>query len=145
MRKWCGPAAVLFLAGCYSYAPLETQPKPDQFVSVKLTRSGAETLLPLLGIGVRAVEGFITGSTDDAYQIVVDGVASAGDFHTDWNGERVEIPKHMVENIQERRFSISRSVLLAGAAVGASLGAVAAFAGSSEGVTVGGGSGATTQ
>jgi hypothetical protein len=101
--------------------------------------------LPLLGIGVRAVEGFVTQTTEAGYQMTVSSVSGVGDFRTEWKGERVEIPLNMVRDIQERRFSLGRSVLLAGAAVGASLGAVAAFAGTSAGVTVGGSGGATTQ
>jgi hypothetical protein len=145
MATRCASVLVLLLAGCYSYSPLTTQPRPDQHVSLQLTRAGSDTLLPLLGIGVRAVEGFVIQTTQAGYQMTVSGVSGAGDFHTEWRGERVEIPLHLVRDIQERRFSLGRSVLLAGAAVGASLGAVAAFAGTSEGVTVGGSGGATTQ
>jgi hypothetical protein len=138
--------AVLGLTGCYSYLPLDTpNPAQGREVSVDITSAGADSLARMLGPGVRAISGRVIEASDSGLMLAVTSTRDRSDFEAPWKGERVTIPRGMMDRVRERRFSVGRSALLGGAIVGAGVGAAVAFSGGGAGGISPGGSSQTPQ
>lgn len=140
MRQWVLIAAACGASGCYSYLPLDTRPVPGAEVTIDLTSTGSDSLARLLGPGVTQIRGRTVAAGEGGLELTVAATAVARGDETYWKGEEVTIPWPMVTRARTRKLSMGRSVLLGGAIVGASLGAVAAFGnqGKAEGTPSGG-------
>ena len=117
-------AAVLLLpsaTGCYTNVPVwEGNPTAKSEVTVGLSDRGRTVLATQLGPGVRTIRGHLERTTDSAFVLRVTAVeyisnATAGT----WTGEEVAVSRELVSGVTERRFSRSRSWLVAGVVVSA--------------------------
>lgn len=135
-------AACVLPAGCYNYLPLGTlEPQVGTQVSAELTGRGTDTLAAAVGPGVTTVRGAVLEADPAAVILAVASVANHWGQQQFWRGERVRLPRGSVQDFQERRFSLGRSVLLGAAFLGSSVAAWAAFKGGRSGGRQSGGSG----
>ena len=102
---------------CYSYAPLASAPVPGSTVSFELTDAGRVGLGQKVGSGVEQIEGVVEGQNDSAYVMRMQNVTYINGQSNQWSNERLEIGKQYVTNVKERRFSKSRTALVAAGAV----------------------------
>jgi hypothetical protein len=68
----------------------------------------------VLGPGLERVEGQVVRATDSAYVLRVACVTNLQGVQTAWRGETVTVARAWVGNTYERRFSRSRTYLIAG-------------------------------
>ena len=111
-----GPAMLVLLAGCFSYAPLASVPSPGTDVRVRLTVAGALRLSELDMTSEREYEGELVSVNDREILLSVARVTSTSGI----GGSRV-LQDHMaflrdeIERVDERRVSVWRTSLLSAA------------------------------
>jgi hypothetical protein len=111
---------VAVLSGCYVYSAAPAAPPPGTYLLLDLTDRGRVALGDSIGSGARALEGTAVSSTDSAYSLRVTRVSYLNGQSNSWTGERLVVPRDLVTNAKEKRFSRSRT-WIAAAAVGAGL------------------------
>jgi hypothetical protein len=137
---------LLFLAsGCYGYYPVTAAAPVGREVQLMLTDSGSVVLTRSVGAGVDAVSGRVTGDSSGTIILAMTGTRKRDGIETDWKGERVAVPRALVANVSERRFSRARTLAFSGALAVALVSMRQAFGGSgasSPGSGLPGGTGA---
>ncbi len=118
-RRHVGAGAValgaLLTSGCYSYTPVGSlTPPPSAELSLVLTDQGRVGAGNVLGPGLERVDGHVVRATDSAYVLRVERVTNLRGVQTAWRGETVTVARAWVGNTYERRFSRSRTYLIAG-------------------------------
>jgi hypothetical protein len=109
-----------YTLGCYTYQPLPLPtPSAGTRVSVQLTDDGSRELGNLIGSGVARVEGDLLEADSAALQLSVRQVEDQRGVSTDWNGERVPIPRRNIASVHRRRLSIGGTALLGSLGAGA--------------------------
>jgi hypothetical protein len=130
MHRRLAVPVLIFLGGCYGYYPT-TGPAPrGRDVEVTLSDSGAVALSRQIGPSAEAVRGRFATDSDNTLVLAVTGVRQRDGNDVDWKGERLAIPRLLVVNVQERRFSRARTMLLGGAVLIGSVALRQAFSGS---------------
>ncbi len=147
LPRGLGIAITLFaLAGCYRLVPVATtEPLPGTHVAAALTDAGSTELAQYLGLNVASVGGRLVRSSQEDLQISVLSVAARDGQESFWKGEMVTLPRRLIANVQERRFSTSRSGFVATLGVVAGVGLLRAFGVLSAGGNSGGGGGVVTK
>ncbi len=108
---WLGGSAAL---GCYSYQPLTTvEPAPGTSVSLELSDQGRVAVAESVGPGTRRVEGTVVRADNTTWVLSVGSVLGIDGRVTKWSGETVGVSRAYVEVPYERRYSRSRTLLLA--------------------------------
>jgi hypothetical protein len=102
---------------CYSYAPIRTAPVAGSTVTFEITDAGRVGLGTKVGAGAEQIEGVVEGQNDSAYVLRIQNVTYINGQSNQWSNERLEIGKQYVTNAKERRFSKSRTALVAAGAV----------------------------
>jgi hypothetical protein len=111
--------ALLLLAGCYTYRPLENPaPPPGQRVSAQLTTEGSRELTGQIGPEVLHVEGQVLSADSTGLDLRVLEIESYRGIRSDWHGEHVKLPRQAVAGLQERRLSVGGTTLLGGVVLG---------------------------
>ena len=111
-------AAVLALAGCYTYRPiLTTTPEQGTRVSAQLTGQGSVDLAGQIGPDILHVEGDVVDADSTGLELVVREVESFRGIRSDWQGEHVRIPNQAVAGMQVRRLSVGGTSLMGGVMV----------------------------
>jgi len=115
------------LAGCYTYTPVATvQPAPGTNLSLVLSDEGRMQSMRQVGPYAMRIEGELLQATPADFVLAVSDVVDIRGTHSKWTGESVSLPRSYVMMTYEKRFSRSRTVLLATAVAG---GIVAIIAG----------------
>jgi hypothetical protein len=110
-------SAILVLAGCYSYVPLTTlQPAPGTKLSLVLNDEGRVQTAHEVGPYTMRVEGELLRSTDADYVLAVTDVVDIRGARSRWTGEPVPLARSYVMSTYEKRFSLTKTLLLVGAA-----------------------------
>ncbi len=110
--------AVLALVGCYRYSSLdEPAPEAGARLEVQLTDSGSAALAAAVGPRVTQIHGDLAGRRADALELSVVGVRFYDGQENYWKGERVIVPRSAIATVRQRRLSMPRTVLVAGAIV----------------------------
>jgi hypothetical protein len=104
--------------GCYTYVPLASSPTPGSTVDLMLTDIGRVSLGQNIGQSARSIEADLQSVTDSGYVVGVRSVTYLNGQTSQWSNERLEIARQDVTNARERRFSRSRTIGVAAAAVG---------------------------
>jgi hypothetical protein len=131
--------ALLVLPGCYSYRPLETpSPSSGTRVEADLTDRGTVVMASQIGPGALSVRGEVLQAEPETLVLALTAVLGRNQQETFWKGEHVRLPLVTVARVQQRRFSLKKTLLFGGAVVGGLFAAVAAFDGGGGG---GGGTG----
>jgi hypothetical protein len=132
--------AVLLVAGCYSYHPLESPaPASGTRVAAELTDAGSLAMASQIGPSVTSVRGEVVESNPDGFLLALTSVMGRNEQEVFWRGEQVRLPRITVACVQQRRFAPAKTILFGGAVVGGLFAAVKAFTGS--GSQGGGGTG----
>lgn len=109
----------LALQGCYaSVVAPRTGPMPSGDVHVILTPEGAQSMVAQLGPRAASLDGQLVERTDAGITLSVTKIARTTGTEEDWPSERLTVPVSAVQEVWTKRFSRTRSVLLA-AAIGA--------------------------
>jgi hypothetical protein len=131
-RPWRGVIRAAFLglftgfsAGCYSTVPVASAPQPGEILVMELNDQGRVALGPSVGSAARTIEGTLDARTDSAYTVRVASVVYLNGTNNRWTNESLTIRSDLVRELREKKFSRSRTALLAGGIVG---GAVAFIA-----------------
>jgi hypothetical protein len=143
-------AIAIASTGCYQYRYAGSvdavEPAAGRRVTLQLTDQGTADLAAQLGGGVSFIEGEIIGADADRLEVSVASTEDVRRITSDWKGERVNIPRHAVASVRERRFSAGATGLAGALFVGGLAGAYALFGGDGsvvegDGPTQGPGSG----
>jgi hypothetical protein len=102
---------------CYSYAPVRSTPQPGAQVALEVTDEGRLALNEKIGPGVVRLEGTLAGMEGDELLVDASAVKQVRGYITDLGGVRVRLPKSYVTRMDERRFSRSRTLMVAGGVV----------------------------
>jgi hypothetical protein len=106
---------VPLVAACYSEAPLTTPtPAPGTRIVAQVTDSGIVALSNALGPGAVEVEGEIAATQPGSWDLRMVRVDYRGGTSVLWNRELVSVPRSMLVQPVERRFSKRKSWFVAG-------------------------------
>lgn len=108
-----------FLMGCYTLQPVTSvAPQPGMVVGLDINDAGRAALGGAMGPAIEQVEGRLVQQTTAEYVVAVDAVRLLRGGDQTWSGEQVRIRSDYVTTVYERRFSKTRTAVLAAAAVG---------------------------
>jgi hypothetical protein len=104
------------LPACYHYVPVESAPSPGVGVEVELNDVGRVGMESAVGPEVGVIQGVLESRSDT--DLVVRVTQTLGEYGgvTRWEGERVAIRPDYVRTMRQRRFSTTRTVVVATAA-----------------------------
>ena len=127
-------AALGVLAGCYFYEPLRTvEPQVGTRVSAELTGYGSDSLARYLGPSVTSLRGSLVSAENTNVVLSVTSVTDRYGQEQSWRGEQVRVPRVAIQDFQQRRFSLGRSLLLGALVAGGSVVAWEVFKGGLRG------------
>jgi hypothetical protein len=107
------------LAGCYTYTPIATlQPAPGTNLSLVLSDEGRMQSMRQVGPYAMRIEGELLQATPVDLVLAVSDVVDIRGIHSKWTGESISLPRSYVMMTYEKRFSTSKTVLLATAVAG---------------------------
>jgi hypothetical protein len=114
--------AALALSGCYSYVPLGSAvvPEPGDRIQVELNDAGRVGMEGELGPEAGKVEGTLVSASDTAVVMKVAQVWGEYGGLSRWEGEQVTFRTSYIRTMGRRRFSSTRTAILA-ATVGAGM------------------------
>jgi hypothetical protein len=98
-------------SGCFGYYQPSTADLEGRRIQLSLTDAGSPLLAPQLGPSVADVEGILNDDSAGVLAVSVLGITRRDGQENSWRGERVPIPRTVVNSITERRFSRARTVL----------------------------------
>ena len=125
------------LAGYYFYEPLRTtEPQVGTRVAAELTGYGSDTLARYVGPSVTSVRGYVVSAENTNVVLSVTSVTDRYGQEQSWRGERVRVPRLAIQDFQQRRFSLGRTLLLGAALLGGSVAAWDIFKGGLRGGSV---------
>jgi len=114
------------LAGCYTYLPVATlQPALGTNLSLVLSDEGRMQSTRQVGPYAMRIEGELLQATPDDLVLAVSDVVDVRGTRSKWTGESVSLPRTFVMTTYEKRFSRSKTVLLATAIAGGIVGIIA--------------------
>lgn len=135
--------ASLLLCGCYVSVPVNTpSPALGTKVEVQLTDDGSQSLARYLGRNVTGVDGRLVSANDSSLSLSVSQVSLSDGDDQFWKGEQVALPRNAIATIRQKKLSVWRSGLLAGALL-AAVATAGSISSSSAGGPRGGGTGST--
>jgi hypothetical protein len=107
------------LAGCYSYLPVATlQPAPGTNLSLVLSDEGRMQSVRQVGPYAMRIEGELLQATPEDFVLAVSDVVDIRGTRSKWMGESLSLPRAFVMTTYEKRFSRSKTALLAAAVAG---------------------------
>ena len=103
-------------AGCYAYLPPATGAKPlvGQSVQATLTDSGAVVLAPRIGPQVDQLRGQVVADQPATLALAMDETVLRDGNGTTWKHEVIEVPRPLIDKVEVKQFSPSRTALFAG-------------------------------
>jgi hypothetical protein len=104
--------------GCYVYTPVVTTTPVGTTLALDLSDRGRVGMGEQIGTSAKTIEGVLRTETDSAYVLNVSSVVYLNGQKNAWTGERLTLPRTMIANTRERRFSRSRTALAAAIGVG---------------------------
>lgn len=116
LARGCLALAPAVLPACYHYVPVDSAPAPGVGVEIGLNDVGRVGMESAIGPEAGSVQGVLESRTDSAIVVRVTQVVGEYGGVARWEGERVEIRPDYVRSMRERRFSTTRTVIVATAA-----------------------------
>ncbi len=107
-----------FSSGCYTAVPFTSTPVAGQVLVMDLNDNGRVALGPSIGPAATQVEGTLDTRTDSAYVVKVQSVVYMNGSSNRWTNEPLTIRTDLVRELRERKFSRSRTAMLAAGTVG---------------------------
>jgi len=125
LKRFSGGCLLVFLlgvaSGCYTYTPVRAVETPGTVLVFPLNDQGRLTLGKSVGPSAQAIEGTLQSSSDSSYVVAVNSVSYFNGGSNKWSGEPLTIGRTLVNDVKERQFSRSRTLLVVGAAAAAFL------------------------
>jgi hypothetical protein len=125
LKRFAGGCLAAFLmgvaSGCYTYTPVQTVEVPGTVLVFPLNDQGRLTLGPSVGPSAQTIEGTLRSRNDSSYVVLVSSVSYSNGGSNKWSGEPLTIGTTLVQDVKERQFSRSRTILVVGAAAAAFL------------------------
>jgi hypothetical protein len=123
--RFTGGCLLAFLmgvsSGCYTYTPMPEAPPPGTVLVLGLNDQGRVGLGPSVGPSAQVIEGTLRSRTDSAYVVSVNSVSYFNGGSNKWSGESLTIGRAFVQDVKERQFSRSRTLLVIAAGAAAFL------------------------
>lgn len=110
--------AVVMFSGCYSYSRVAGPPQAGTDVEVELTDAGSADLARLVGPNVVSIRGRITEFGPDTERLAVESVLKRSGTDEYWSKEPLALARTSIASVATRKFSASRTGLLALTAIG---------------------------
>jgi hypothetical protein len=104
------------LPACYHYVPIQAAPEPGVQVEVELNDAGRVGMVGAVGAEIGSIQGVLESRSDTGLVVRVAQVLGEFGGVTRWEGEAVAIRPGYVRSLRERRFSATRTAVLAAAA-----------------------------
>lgn len=118
-RRGFGFLALFALGGCSSLQPVRgPAPEPGARLAFDINDAGRVALGETMGAEIAQVEGHLLDQEDSAYVLAVTGISFLRGGFQAWSRETVRLRPEYVGNTYERRFSATRSLVLAAVSVG---------------------------
>jgi hypothetical protein len=113
--------AISFLVGaCSTYAPTSLAAAPESgTVRFDLTDAAHSESFGSLGSQVTSVEGKVRSTSDSAVTIAVSEVGRVAADNQEYHGDMITIPTRYIGRVEQKRTQVGRSLLVAGAVIGA--------------------------
>jgi hypothetical protein len=113
--------AITFLVGaCSTYAPTSLAAAPTGgTVRFDLTDAAHSESFGSLGSQVTSVEGKVRSTSDSAVTISVSEVGRVAADNQAYQGDMITIPTRYIGRVEQKRTQVGRSLLVAGAVLGA--------------------------
>jgi hypothetical protein len=113
-------AVSFFVAACSTYAPTSLVVAPAKAtVRFSLTDAAHSESFGPLGSQLTAVEGEVRSTSDSTITIAVSEVGRVAADNQAYHGEMITIPTRYIERMEQKRTQVGRSLLVAGAVIGA--------------------------
>jgi hypothetical protein len=111
---------VVALVGCYTLQPTGgAVPEVGKVIGLEINDAGRVALGGAMGPSIGQIEGRLVQKDNSEYVVAVTAVHLLRGGEQVWRGEAVHIKSEFVSSVSERRFSKSRSAILAAVGVGA--------------------------
>ncbi len=108
----------LLAPGCYSYQNMAgREPVPRTEISVTLTDSGSVALAAEVGPRVRTLKGKVLEVTPDIIRLEMIETTDFRGMESLWRGEPVSVPRRLTASMDQRQFSLWRTVVTAAGGV----------------------------
>lgn len=115
MRRSAIAVLLMLTTGCYTYTTVpSTELAPERELRLTLTDAGSAELWRVLGPRAEAVHGHVTARDSSAFSVAVAQVVRSSGVEERWAGELVRLPQPAVARVQTRRFSTTRTLMMAG-------------------------------
>jgi hypothetical protein len=111
-RGWLAVATVA-LPGCYKYTALQAAAQPGVQVQIELNDAGRVGMASSVGPEIGRVDGVLESSSDSSLVVRVSQTWGEYGGLTRWDGERVAFRPEYIRTLRERRFSTTRTAILA--------------------------------
>jgi hypothetical protein len=109
-------AALALSTGCYAYVPPTNDTSlAGREVQLSLSDSGAVVLASTIGPSAEVINGRVLRENPTSLLVAVSSVRRRAGNESQWTGEPLTVPRILVNNAGERRFSPSRTALFSGA------------------------------
>lgn len=121
-RKFVAVIVVVsfLVTACSTYAPTTLAVAPASgTVRFSLTDAAHSESFGPLGFQVTSVEGQVRSTSDSAVIIAVSEVGRVAADNQAYHGEMITIPTRYIGRVDKKRTQVGRSLLMAGAIVGA--------------------------
>jgi hypothetical protein len=115
--------------GCFGYYPAPGAQPAGRDVQVTLSDSGSVVLAAQIGYGAETIFGHVQSDSESRLALLVSGIRQRDGSEVKWKGERIIVPKPLIRDLEERRFSRARTTLFSGALAVALVSLRAAFQG----------------
>jgi hypothetical protein len=112
VRLWLA-LGMAVLPGCYRYLPPQATPEPGERVRIELNDLGRLRMADSLGPEAGRVEGVLESKSDSLVVLRVAQVWGEYGGLAKWDGERVSFRQEYIRDMRERRFSPTRTVIVA--------------------------------
>jgi hypothetical protein len=114
--------AALLAEACTTYTPIAAIPTPaSATIRLSLTDAGRTQMLGPLGTQVKSVEGEVRSVSDSAVTMAVEEVGRVSSDAERFHGESVTIPSRYIVGIERKHVQVRRSLMIAGAMIGAAI------------------------
>jgi hypothetical protein len=129
LKRFVGGCMLAFLmgvtSGCYTYTSIPAAaPPPGTEVMVGLNDQGRLSLGQSVGPAAQNIEGTVKSNNDSAYVLAVSSVSYFNGGVNKWSGEPLTINRTLINDVKERRFSQSKTALVAIGGLAAVLGII---------------------
>jgi hypothetical protein len=105
---------VVLLCSCYVYRPLQGSPPSGMHVALDLNDRGRVALSDSIGPSADRIEGEVQSAGDSGFVLRVTSVRYTNGQRHKWTNEPLGVRTDLVRDLQERQFSRTRTVIVAG-------------------------------